>query len=192
MPQTFLYAMFLLIAAAGPQAGGAAPLPEAGHLVAQANDTIPSGATIAVRAGEADDRSAALIDVISRALERQGFRVSDDGNVTLEFNITDSAVLPTSPEPTPKPDNTDVMNEASRTEETDQVKVELDRDKQAKFDAGLSVEFFLYRDGRPPIWSATIDSAPIQADEARQLARMVETAMRAFGKTEVRSFDTPN
>lgn len=192
MPQTFLYAMFLLIAAAGPQAGGVAPLLEAGRLVAQANETIPPGATIAVRADEASGRTARLTEIISHALERQGYRVSDDGDITLEFNISESAVLPMRPAPAPKPDNTDVLNQSSRTEETDQVKVVLDPDKRPTSDAGLSVEFFLYRDGRPPVWSATIDAAPIQADEDRQLARMVEAAMGAFGKTEERSFGTPD
>jgi hypothetical protein len=53
----------------------------------------------------------------------------------------------------------------------------------------LHIEFFLFKNGQPPNWTAAIASPRSGQDEDRQLKRMIALTMEAFGKTEERHFD---
>jgi hypothetical protein len=181
--------MVLLVVAATLQAQAVeAAAFERGYLAARAGGRIPDEATISVQSDEGDDRSAVLAQAISRTLMKQGFQVSDGGALIFQFRI-DNFDIAERAASSLKPEADDESSDQTRIGALDQTMIEPGRETRPNGLGNLHIEFFLFKNGHPPIWTATIEAPRKDQDEARQLEHMVALAMDAFGKTEESLFD---
>ena len=165
---------------------------ERGHIVARAGGPVPLESTIAVRAGDADERFATLAQAIARLLEKQGFHVSDGGGLILEFRVADASAAVETSASRLMLEGSGGSGKRTTTEVEIEVRIEPPDKRRPQPRRELQIEFFLFAAGRPPIWSATVVAQRGEEDESRQLARMAELAIRAIGKTEDRQFDSLN
>jgi hypothetical protein len=189
MPGLYRYAAFLLVVTAVLQAHGVeAAVVKQGRLLARAGGPISNEVAISVESNEGDDRSAALTQVISQSLMKQGFQVSDLGDLKFEFRI-DPYDIASKSAPRLDPEADGGWSDQTRGESLQQTLNEPEGDSRPEGLGNLHIEFFLFKSGHPPIWTATIDAPRDDQDEDRQLKRMVSLAMDAFGKTEESQFD---
>jgi hypothetical protein len=189
MPGLYRYAALLFVVVAVLQAHGVeAAVVKQGRLLARAGGPISNDVAISVESNEGDNRSAALTRVISQSLVKQGFQVSDLGDLKFEFRV-DNYDIATKPASSFEAEDDSGSSGQTRGESLQQALNEPEGDSRPQGLGHLHIEFFLFKNGHPPIWTATIDAPRDDQDEDRQLKRMVSRALDAFGKTEDSQFD---
>jgi hypothetical protein len=177
-------ALFLLLIGGGFDAAiDEANAAEDGRVVARAGKPVPERAVIRVRPDETDNRAVALVEVVAQALAEQGFRTSDDGTMILQFRIAENGIKEEEPNPRIKLHATVGSGSQSRDRVAAEVRVRPFDEPAGKTRRALRIELSLYAPGRPPQWTATVSAPRHEADEKRQLERMIRAAMSAFGKT---------
>lgn len=169
----------------GVLAAAAAQSDAPGRLAVKASQPVPPGSRIHVEALGPDQRAEALLDVVADALARKGYEIVDPGDLILQVHVTNAAAPP-------REDRKVTLSGrgGSRSRSRIEVRVRLHKKKERPLPRQLlSVQFFLFERGRPPIWSGSVTAPGGPGDEAERLARMADAAMTAFGKTEERPFD---
>jgi len=161
----------------------AAQSPGEWHVQSWASGAVPPGAAIAVQPAGADERAQDAADAASAALAAQGFVVADNAELVLRVHLEDG---------TPPPQSDPRFGPGARIPSSSDTKVELESQLQsnrARTDVRrVGIQFYLFKRGHAPIWTATISAPRATRDPDAQLAQLTNEAMRYFGVEAHKTF----
>ncbi len=176
MRRYFSVSFALLVLALAPQPLGAQATQD-WRIQSRASQAPAPGASIAVQPAGSDDRSQAAADAAIKSLQAQGYVIDDDSDLVLRVHV-DKATPPQQDRPDFGIAAQGGTGRQTRVELEAQLKSNNRSDDRAP---RLGVQFFLFKRGQAPMWSANVSAPHGARDSALQIAEMAELAMRNFG-----------
>lgn len=184
------HAILMLMAFAGLcMAAGEALAAERGHLNARANRPVETHESIAVQAGEMDERYKTLAIEISNFLRDKGFKISDTGTMTLQYRISESQNEPEKGKSRVSLEGQGGSGSKTRSEFGIEIQMGRKGARPAFPKNRLQLEFFLFVEGQTPIWSATVTIPKTEQDDGQTLMPAIQFALDRLGKTESSVFE---
>lgn len=176
MRQNFSISLALLLLALAPQKLGAQQAGE-WHVQSRASQAPAPGVSIDVQAAGGSERADAAANAAASALRTKGFGIAGDSDLILRVHVDEG---PAPPAVDPRYGLAAQGGTGSQTRVEMQAQLQTNN-KRIDRVPRLGVQFFLFRRGQAPLWTATISAPHGARDSTVQIAEMAMLAMEYFG-----------